>query len=310
VPTYQGRDSLLRALSALNDQTLSPTEFEVVVAIDGSTDGTREALETFRAPFAIRSLYQQNRGRSAAINAGLAIARGEIVVLLDDDLLPTPDFLAVHLRAHEGREKRGIVGAVHFRLDESTPPFASYWGRRFEDFLARLATQSKPLSWRQTYTGAFSIQRADLLAVGGFDEAFDGYGLEDFELALRLTRAGTELHLSPGAIAYHEYDKDFPTAARDAKSRGRSAVIFAALHPEVEPMQFAPVDITPPSVPRRLVRYVLPGMSVAFPFIPGLVERAVGALESAGSSRIEFAYTLALEYFFLFGLREAARDGS
>jgi hypothetical protein len=46
-----------------------------------------------------------------------------------------------------------------------------------------------------------------------------------------------------------------------------------------------------------------------FPFTRGLVTAAVGALERSRSKRLEFAYTLALEYFFLVGVREATRDG-
>jgi hypothetical protein len=50
-------------------------------------------------------------------------------------------------------------------------------------------------------------------------------------------------------------------------------------------------------------------MTTVFPFTRGLVTAAVGALERSRSKRLEFAYTLALEYFFLVGVREATRDG-
>jgi GT2 family glycosyltransferase len=280
-----------------------------VVVVDGSEDGTREALATARTPFALRSLWQENRGRGAAINAGVAVARGKIVVLVDDDLVPEPGFLAAHFAAHDDPTRRGAVGAVRFAVEPSTPSFAAHWGRRFEDFLSRLEAKVTAPDWNETYTGAFSIHRSDLNEAGGFDESFDGYGLEDFELALRLVRSGVELTLCPDAIAYHEYEKDFPAAARDAESRGRSAVVFSRRHPEIDAMQFAPKDLAPPSIPRRLVRYVLPRMTTAFPSTRGLVRKSVGALERRRSKRLEFAYTLALEYFFLVGVREASRDG-
>jgi GT2 family glycosyltransferase len=308
VPTYQGRDSVLRALDALSRQTLGANRFEAVVVVDGSEDGTREALETFVAPFALRKLWQENRGRAAAINTGLAIARGELVVLVDDDLVPEPGFLAAHAAAHAAAEAKAVVGAVHFRGDASRSPFVRYWANRFDDFLDRLRARGGTLSWTETYTGAFSIRRADLADVGGFDEAFDGYGLEDLELALRLSKAGVNLVLCPEAVAYHEYDKDFAAAARDSESRGRSAVIFASLHPGIAAMQFAPQDLTPPSAPRRFVRYVLPRMTTTFPSTRGLVANSVGAIERARSAKLDFAYMLALEYFFLVGVREASRD--
>jgi len=309
IPTYRRKDALQRALQSLASQSIEPAAYEVIVVVDGSDDGTLEAAESTPQPYALRVLWQSNSGRAAACNTGVAAAQGELVVLLDDDLQPSPGFLAAHLKAHQRGERLGVVGAVRFRLESSTQPFARYWGLRFEDFLARLAARAQPLEWTETYTGAFSIRRHALLAVGGFDETFDGYGLEDFEFALRLTQAGIELELCPEAVACHAYDKEFRAAAREAESRGRSAVIFAALHPEIDAMQFAPRDLSPPSVPRRLVRYVLPRMSSAVPVVPGLVTRSVGALERIGSRRLDFAYTLALEYFFLLGVREASRDG-
>ena len=58
IPTYQGRDALLRSLDSLGRQTLSADEFEVVVVVDGSRDGTREALEAVETPFALRRRWQ------------------------------------------------------------------------------------------------------------------------------------------------------------------------------------------------------------------------------------------------------------
>ena len=54
IPTHQRRASLERALRALSRQALAPHEYEVIVAIDGSTDGTRESVEAMRTPYALR----------------------------------------------------------------------------------------------------------------------------------------------------------------------------------------------------------------------------------------------------------------
>ena len=99
IPTYQRRDSVRQALEALARQTLPPEEFEVVISIDGSDDGTRELLEAFRTPFPLVVLWQPNRGRAAACNAGLRASQGALLVLLDDDMEPAPEFLAAHLAA-------------------------------------------------------------------------------------------------------------------------------------------------------------------------------------------------------------------
>jgi glycosyltransferase involved in cell wall biosynthesis len=295
-------------LDSLHGQTLPAEQFEVVVVIDGSRDGTQEALEVYEAPFGLRWTWQENRGAAAARNVGLRMAQGDFVVFLDDDLEPEPGFLAALLRAHGDARRLGVLGAVHCLVEPTTTPFVRFWALRFEDFISRLAARSSSLSWTETYSGGLSVPRSELLAVSGYEERFDGYGLEDFELALRLSRAGLTLRLCTEAVAYHRYDKGFATAAREAASNGRSAVIFAALHPGIA-ADFGPRDPAPPSVARRLVRYGLPRLTLALPFVPALVIRLVGLAERLRSKRLELVYTLGLEYFFLLGQLEASRDG-
>jgi glycosyltransferase involved in cell wall biosynthesis len=266
VPTYQRREAVLRVLERLSAQTLPADQFEVLVVIDGSTDGTREAVGSLATPFAQRSIWQENRGRSAARNTGLRAARGDFVAILDDDVEPVPGFLSAHLRAHADGRRLGVVGAVHFRLDDATPPFTRFEGLRFEDFIARLVKRGSLLDWSETYIGAFSARRTAFLEVGGFEELFDGYGLEDFEIALRLSRAGLLFELSTEAVAHHRHEKVFRRAAREHESRGRSAVILAKLHPPITAQDFGTRDLSPPSPPRRLVRYALPRMSASCPY--------------------------------------------
>ena len=93
IPTYRRRDALLRLLTALERQSLPASDFEVIVVVDGSDDGSREAAEALSTPYALRVCWQENRGRSAARNVGLEAARGELVVMLDDDMEPAPDLL-------------------------------------------------------------------------------------------------------------------------------------------------------------------------------------------------------------------------
>ena len=100
IPTYRRRASLERTLKALGCQTLPASDYEVVVAIDGSEDGTRELVAMFPALFRLTSVWQPNAGRASACNTGIARAQGKLVVLLDDDMEPVPEFLAAHLEAH------------------------------------------------------------------------------------------------------------------------------------------------------------------------------------------------------------------
>src|SRR5262249_18159878 len=70
VPPYQRRNLVARTVAALADQTVDPDRFEVIVVVDGSTDGTADRVRALDRPVHIRVIEQRNRGRAAAINAG------------------------------------------------------------------------------------------------------------------------------------------------------------------------------------------------------------------------------------------------
>jgi len=93
VPTYQRRDSVVQAVRSILAQ--SYRDFEVIVVDDGSTDGTGDAI----APLGVRYLWQENRGVSAARNAGLRVARGRVIAFLDSDNTWYPDHLDVVVSA-------------------------------------------------------------------------------------------------------------------------------------------------------------------------------------------------------------------
>ena len=102
IPTRQRREPLRRALRALATQTAPAETYEVVIAVDGSTDGTEEMLAGLDAPFALRTVEGPRRGRAAACNAAIAAASGEVLIVLDDDMEPVPELIERHRRHHPG----------------------------------------------------------------------------------------------------------------------------------------------------------------------------------------------------------------
>jgi glycosyltransferase involved in cell wall biosynthesis len=86
IPTYNRGAFIDRAVRSALDQTYSPNE--IIVVDDGSTDETPAILAEFAPP--VRVLRQENRGRSAARNAGLRAATGDAVIFLDSDDLLLP----------------------------------------------------------------------------------------------------------------------------------------------------------------------------------------------------------------------------
>ncbi|MGZ4317424.1 MAG: glycosyltransferase family 2 protein, partial [Gaiellaceae bacterium] len=110
VPTFQRREVVIASVAAFEAQDFAGP-FEVVVIVDGSTDGTADALRSLSMPFPLSVVEQQNRGLAAARNRGAEEARGEFLLFLDDDMEPHPRLLNEHDRSHlEGADV--VVGHI------------------------------------------------------------------------------------------------------------------------------------------------------------------------------------------------------
>lgn len=307
IPTYRRCASVQRLLHALARQTLPADDYEVIVSIDGSEDGTREMVDRLPSPYELRALWQPNRGRAAACNAGIREARGELLVLLDDDMEPAPGFLAAHRQAHPGGSRLGVLGAVPITLDPSSPPVVEYIGMKFNRHLQKLAQPDYRIHFRDFYSGNFSIRREVLLDVGIFDEAFKVYGNEDGELALRLLGAVVRLVYSPEAVAQQHYTKDFAALARDNVAKGRTAVLLARKYPDT----FRDLKLSTyrqGSRKWRLLRAGLLGLGSLSAGTPDAVIRFMEWLERRRPAQLHLYYGLALDYFYWLGARSALRE--
>jgi GT2 family glycosyltransferase len=306
IPTFQRRASVERTLRALARQTLPADQYEVIVSIDGSEDGTREMVAQFPAPYALQGIWQSNRGRAAACNAGIRVARGDLLVLLDDDMEPEPGCLLAHLQAHAEHARLAVLGAVPVRIDQSSAPVADFINAKFSRHLQKLAQPDYTIHFRDFYTGHISIRRDVLLEVGAFDEDFKVYGNEDSELALRLARAGVKVVYNPEALAYQHYTKDFAALARDNVAKGQTAVLLASKYPEA----FHHLRLRTyyqGSRKWRMLRAVLLMLSRLAAGTPKGVIRFVNWLEQRKAARLHFYYDLALDYFFWLGAQPALR---
>jgi GT2 family glycosyltransferase len=288
---------------------MGPAEYEVIVPIDGSTDGTKEMIDRFDAPYRLVGAWQPNRGRAAARNAGVRLARGRIVVFLDDDMEPVPEFLHAHLDAHPPGSRRVVIGPVPIHADASSPPIVHFRRAGMDAHLTRLAERDYRLGFRDIYSGNLSLPRRLLNEIGGFDETFTLYGHEDYELALRLVKVGAELGYCPAAIALQHYEKEFADFARDCMARGRTAVLFARKHPDVESrLQLAAYRTGPRGW--RITRSVMLLLTRALPALPEWVIGAMQWLERRRPSRLPGLYRRSLDYFFWVGARSALRESA
>jgi glycosyltransferase involved in cell wall biosynthesis len=99
IPTHNRREFLRACLDSFEQQSAPAGSFEVVVVIDGSTDGTAEMLSEFAPSFELSVLTQPQAGASAARNAGAADARARVLLFVDDDMTASSSHVAAHLAA-------------------------------------------------------------------------------------------------------------------------------------------------------------------------------------------------------------------
>jgi glycosyltransferase involved in cell wall biosynthesis len=253
IASYQRREPLMRLLRELDRQIAADAELardlDIVVVLDGSSDGSREAVEgnSWAAP--VRVHWQPNHGRATARNVGLEAAAGHLVWFLDDDLLPSDGLVARHRNAHaSGSPAEVVVGPCRIPPDIAAPaPLVRWW----DSFYADLAERGV-IDRFDRFTTANASAPADLLlAVGGFDTTFVEYGLEDYELAVRLLRTGATVRFDPEAVAWHP---DIPpTSVLIARQYGigLNAARLALLHPETVDSVFPVGGV---SRPRRILR--------------------------------------------------------
>lgn len=232
IPTFQRRDLVCAAVSALRHLRYSG-EIEVIVSIDGSTDGTADALATVETPFPMRMIAQANQGAAAARNAGAAIARHPILQFIDDDMIADPALLEEHAKSYaEGAD--AVLG--HIPLDPDSPPnFLSRGVAEWaEERFRRLSTSSE-LSLFDLLTGQLSVRRDVFEACGGFDPRFTAgasFGDEDLDFGCALLDRGYRIAFNPRAICHQRYAVTYRSNMKQWHQAGRADVVFARKRPE------------------------------------------------------------------------------
>ncbi|MEO6914168.1 MAG: glycosyltransferase [Candidatus Baltobacteraceae bacterium] len=221
--TYNRAKLLARVLDACFEQTAAAGSYEVVLVNDGSTDETpaviARAKERAGVPFTV--IDQANSGLAKGRNAGLARATGERVIFIDDDVLPTPSFVAEHLRSHDLHPMAIVRGAaVNTESFENLPP--PVWNL-------------KDYSGNFFWTTNVSVPTAKLREVGGFNETFAEYGWEDIDVGLRLRFAGVKTVFNKYALAFHCKPRPRSSSVgamiAQARAQARTAVQLEKLHP-------------------------------------------------------------------------------
>jgi GT2 family glycosyltransferase len=231
IPTFNGRERLLKALASLSRQTLPPSG--IVVVDNASTDGTAEAVAAAH-PDVRLVRADRNLGFGRAVNLGAAELPpdAEALVLVNNDSVCEDAFVAELLAPFEDPTVGMVAGVLlqsgapdlvdsaGIELDTTLGSWDHLWNRP----VAELAGAADPVG---PCGGAAAYRLSVFRELGGFDETIFAYW-EDVELALRVREAGWRCALAPEARALHEHSQTIgassPTA-RQLEAFGRGYVL-------------------------------------------------------------------------------------
>ncbi|HLP59385.1 MAG TPA: glycosyltransferase family 2 protein [Candidatus Deferrimicrobium sp.] len=232
IPTFNRKDSLVHLLETLQKQGSEGTDLTIAVVVDGSTDGTQEA---------IRSLFPQvaiieGDGQwwwTKSVNEGCKWALkndADAVLLLNDDICLDEDYLRNLLNAVE-KEPQAIIGSINITEEKerkiffSGAPRMNWWAgkiRRYHPFLApyneKLSGLHKTavLPGRGMYIPAHVFEK-----VGYFDQEFLPQYKADYDFVLRAAKQGIPAFISWDAIIYTQTGKTGPGATFTQQSLSR-----------------------------------------------------------------------------------------
>ena len=238
IPTRDRRERLLATLDALDRQRLDGARVEVVVADNGSSDGTPEALRARRGALPVTALSEPREGASFARNRALDHARAPVVLLLGDDMVPAGDgLLAGHVALHREHAEPGFAVLGQVRWAEPVDPFMRWLetaGFQFSfDHIA--AGPVDPAAF--LYSSHASLSTRALRDAGGFDGERFPYLMEDTELGIRLRRRSLRLEYHPELVVRHHHPQTLDGYARRMEAIGAAARRLRERYPDEAPAQ-------------------------------------------------------------------------
>lgn len=203
IPTYNQAALVRQCIETIKWNT--PEPYEIIVVDNASTDGTAAYLRSKCTEVRYRVL-DRNYGFAGAINAGLMMAKGRTIVLLNNDTLVTHNWLGNMLRCLNSDERIGMVGPITNYISGSQLVKVPYETLPDMPEFARRNNRPDPSRWRETdqLIGFCLLFRRELFEeVGYFDEGFEIGNWEDNDYSLRVRLLGRKLMIADDSFIHH-----------------------------------------------------------------------------------------------------------
>ncbi len=242
IAAYNRKDELQELLKSLGIQTLPPSQFEVIIVDDGSTDGTIRFIQnaSYQFRFRIKYFFQQNKGPGKARNLGMERSTGDILLFIDSDCMLPEDYLR---KVHDAflNEPIDAFGGP----DRSAADFSA-WDKAVNYTLTSFFTTgglrgSAGMQFARYYPRSFNMgfKRGIYEEIGGFGSIYH-YG-EDIEFSHRILESGARVAYLPEAFVYHKRRSDPSSFVRQVFKMGRARLQLARIDPKMlEPLHMVP----------------------------------------------------------------------
>ena len=230
IPTHNRCNQLLRCLEALNMQTYDPDMFEVIVVVDSCTDNTAQKVLEFISMLKIEILSHSGHNASASRNLGIKKAKGEVLIFLDDDIVPCKNFVEQHLFYQKSYDV--VIGYLETIIPDKPTLWQLkariWWESRFEE----ISEPSHIFNYRDFLTGNVSVKTYLIKKAGMFNEILKR--LEDYEYGYRLLKLNARFHFSVEAQGKHFETNDIKLWAERLKYDGDASYKITSTFPELK----------------------------------------------------------------------------
>lgn len=219
IPTFNRSVSLKTTIKSLLNLNSLPLDYEIIVVDNGSTDGTKQLVESFiglNSQPRIRYYYEPIPGSLSARHKGALESLEDILIFVDDDIVADPEWLNAMIETFDDTEVH-LVGGKNLPKYESTPPnwLEAFWfrdgARNWCAYLSILDFGDQPIEIDPLYVWSlnYAIRRETLFELGGFHpdyvpKPFLQYqGDGETGLAWKVKAKGFKIIYQPRALVHH-----------------------------------------------------------------------------------------------------------
>lgn len=241
VATYNRLDEVRELTSSLEKLEFPKDQFQLVIADDGSSDGTQAYIEGGDFNFEVVYFKQQNKGPGAARNLGMSKADGDYFLFIDSDCTLPSDYLKIIDEAIEESKLDAFGGPDTYR--EDFPPLLKAINYSMTSFIGTGGTRGSKKSVTKFYPRSFNmgIHRRVHEKIGGMGPLRHG---QDMDFSARIYKAGFKVGLVHDAVVYHKRRTSLKKFFKQIFNWGVARVNLGRMHGQLlKPIHFAPASI-------------------------------------------------------------------